>query len=48
MAAVALSIVQPANGSMYSRGETQVRLVGRVETLPPELAEVPLYYRVRR
>ena len=45
MAAVALSIVQPVNGTVYYQGETQVRLVGRAGPLPPELAGVPLYYR---
>jgi hypothetical protein len=45
MTAVALTIVQPADGTVFHQGETQVRLVGRVGPLPPELAGTPLHYR---
>ncbi|HEX2172925.1 MAG TPA: hypothetical protein VHL09_10830 [Dehalococcoidia bacterium] len=45
MVAVNLSIVQPAHDRVFHQGETQVRLVGQVGPLPPELAGVPLHYR---
>ena len=45
MTAVALTIVQPADGTVFHQGETQVRLVGQVGPLPAELAGVPLHYR---
>ncbi len=45
MSAVALTIVQPQNGATFSQGETQVRMVGRVEELPAELVGVGLFYR---
>jgi len=45
MTAVALTIVQPTDGTVFHQGETQVRLAGRVGPLPPELAGTPLHYR---
>jgi hypothetical protein len=45
MSAVELTIVQPQNGAVFSQGETQVRMVGRVGELPAELVGVNLFYR---
>jgi hypothetical protein len=46
MTAVTLAITQPANGTVFFQGETQVRLAGQiVPTIPSELAGVPLHYR---
>lgn len=45
VSAVELTIVQPRNGAGFYRGESQVRMVGRVESLPAELVGVSLYYR---
>jgi hypothetical protein len=45
MSAVELTIVQPANGTVFSQGETQVRMVGQVGELPAELVGVGLFYR---
>ena len=45
MTAVGLTIVQPANGAVFHQGETQIRLVGQVGPLPPELVGTPLHYR---
>lgn len=45
MSAVALTIVQPQNGALFSQGESQVRMVGQVGELPAELVGVNLFYR---
>jgi len=45
MSAIELTIVQPQNGAVFSQGETQVRMVGQVGELPPELVGVNLFYR---
>jgi len=45
VSAVELTIIQPPNGAVFTQGETQVRMVGRVGELPPELVGVNLYYR---
>jgi hypothetical protein len=45
MSAVELTIVQPQNGTVFSQGEAQVRMVGQVGDLPAELVGINLFYR---